>query len=474
MHGALAPLRARGYAQTVRSGELGFWWRSLGGAVQRRPPLQSPAEADVAIVGGGYTGLWSAYYLKRAQPSLRIVVLEREVVGFGASGRNGGWVSGFFSGPARAYERRGGRAGYLALQRAMFDTVAEVSAVVAKHAIDADFVHNGLLGVAIGPAQAQHLRERVREARVLGLAEQDLRELDGRELDERIRVAGASTASFSPHVARVHPAKLLRGLAAVVEDLGVVIHEGTPVSEIRPGVAITPAGALRARWVVRATEGYTADLRGLRRRLVPMNSSMIVTEPLPEELWREIGWQGSELLGDSAHVYVYLQRTADGRIAIGGRGVPYRFGSRTDGRGETAQATIESLRAKLARMFPAASCAEIDHAWSGVLGVPRDWCISVDADPGTGLAWAGGYVGEGVAAANLAGRTLRDLLLGVRSELTALPWVGRRPRAWEPEPLRWAAIRAVYALYRQADRIEQRSGRPSSLGRLVDRASGRA
>jgi glycine/D-amino acid oxidase-like deaminating enzyme len=172
-------------------------------------------------------------------------------------------------------------------------------------------------------------------------------------------------------------------------------------------------------------------------------------------------------------VYVYLQRTEDGRIAIGGRGVPYRFGSRTDGRGATAVATIESLRAKLREMFPGAADVRIEHAWSGVLGVPRDWCVSVDADPQSGLAWAGGYVGEGVAAANLAGRTLRDLILGESSALTTLPWVGRAPGRWPPEPLRWSAIRVVYSLYRLADRVEQRTQRPSALARLVDAASGR-
>jgi glycine/D-amino acid oxidase-like deaminating enzyme len=205
-----------------------------------------------------------------------------------------------------------------------------------------------------------------------------------------------------------------------------------------------------------------------------MNSSMVITEPLPAALWQEIGWRGSEVIGDSAHVYVYLQRTADGRIAIGGRGVPYRFGSQTDGRGSTAPATVAGLRGKLTAMFPAAADVALDHAWSGVLGVPRDWCVSIDSDPASGLARAGGYVGEGVAASNLAGRTLSELILGAEGELTRLPWVGRHPRRWEPEPLRWATIRSVYALYRHADATEQRSGRPSRLGRLVDAASGRA
>ncbi len=458
----------------MRTGELGFWWHSLGGQPVARAPLPGPREADIAIVGAGFTGLWSAYYLKRAQPSLRIVVLEREVAGFGASGRNGGWVSGFFSGRPAVYERRGGPSGLAAMQRAMFETVDEVGRVIAEHGIDADYVKAGQLTVALGGAQAQRQREQVRRARHAGLHERDLRALSAEQLAERIRVAGAAGATFSPHVARVHPAKLLRGLAAAVEALGVSIHEGTPVSEISAHRALTPFGALSARWVVRATEGYTSELRGCRRALVPMNSSMIVSEPLASSAWEEIGWSGRELLADNAHAYVYLQRTEDGRIAIGGRGVPYRFGSRTDGRGETAASTVASLREKLRSMFPASGATPIEHAWSGVLGVPRDWCPSVSADPRSGIAWAGGYVGEGVAAANLAGRTLSDLLLGRETALSALPWVGHRPARWEPEPLRWVGIRGAYWLYRRADRCEERGGGPSRLGRLVDAATGRA
>jgi glycine/D-amino acid oxidase-like deaminating enzyme len=459
----------------MRTGELGYWWRSIGGQPPPRPSLAGPAHADVVIVGAGYTGLWTAYYLKRAQPSLEIVVLERERAGYGASGRNGGWVSGFFSGPARVYERgrRTPGASFAELQRTMFDTVDEIAAVLREHEIDADFVKGGRLTVALNGAQLRRVREEVARSRAHGLDDQDLRELTSGELEARLRIAGALGASFSPHVARVHPAKLLTGLADTVERLGVRIYESTPVRTIRPHEALTPAGAVRARWVVRATEGYTAELEGLKRALVPMNSSMIVTEPLAAEAWDEIGWDGRELLDDGAHVYVYLQRTEDGRIAIGGRGVPYRFGSRTDGRGATAAVTIESLRAKLRAMFPAAADAAIEHAWSGVLGVPRDWCVSVDADPRSGLAWAGGYVGEGVAAANLAGRTLRDLILGTSGTLTGLPWVGRNPRRWPPEPARWSAIRTVYSLYRLADRVEGRTQRPSRLGRLVDAATGR-
>jgi glycine/D-amino acid oxidase-like deaminating enzyme len=458
----------------MRVGELGFWWRSVGGPPPPRPPLEGRAEADVAVVGGGYTGLWTAYYLKRADPSLRVIVLEAQHLGFGASGRNGGWVSGFFSGAPRIYEPPGSSHGtYQRLQREMFATVDEVAAFVSEHRIEADLQKGGQVTVALNDAQVQRVRAQVCRAHAGGLTEQDVRELDSAALARRLSVQGARAGSFSPHVARVHPVKLLLGLSHVVQRAGVAIYERSPVREIAAHRALTPAGAVSARWVVRATEGYTAQLHGLRRLLAPVNSSMIVTEPLPGELWEQIGWDGAEVLGDAAHVYCYAQRTADGRIAIGGRGVPYRFASRTGGDGDTPARTIAGLRRKLCAMFPAAAAVPLDHAWSGVLGVARDWGVSVGADARTGLAWAGGYTGEGVAAANLAGRTLSDLLRERQSALVSMPWAGRGAPRWEPEPLRWAEINGLYALYRRADAREARGGRPSRLASALDRVSGR-
>jgi glycine/D-amino acid oxidase-like deaminating enzyme len=219
---------------------------------------------------------------------------------------------------------------------------------------------------------------------------------------------------------------------------------------------------------VRATEGYTPD-----GALAPISSSMIVTEPLPAEAWQEIGWDGAETMMAAAYAYCYLQRTADGRIAIGGRGTPYRW------RGANAQMerpddrTIASLRARLEALFPATRDVPTAAAWTGVLGVSRDWTPAVRADPATGLAFAGGYVGEGVAAANLAGRTLRDLILGRDTDLARLDWVGHTSPRWEPDPLKWIGIRTVYALYRAADRAEARTGKPSRIASVANRLAGR-
>jgi glycine/D-amino acid oxidase-like deaminating enzyme len=446
------------------------FWHSALDAEPVRPPLGGSRSADVCIIGAGYTGLWTAYELARADPALDVVVLEAETAGFGASGRNGGWVLGALSGRREHWAERGGRAGAIAQARAIAETVDEVGRVVAAEGIDCDFVKGGSLHVAQTPLELERIVAEVEESRAW---EGDDELLDAAATAARVGVAGALGGSFTPHCARVQPAKLARGLAHAAERAGVVICEGTRATRIAPGRVDTPYGMVRASRIVRATEGYTAGLPGLRRLLLPLTSSMIVTEPLGDDAWAEIGWERSETLLDGLRRYAYLQRTADGRIAIGGRGVPYRFGSSTDREGPLDPGTVAELRARLAELFPILGDVGVDGAWHGVLGVPRDWAPAVGLDPATGIAWAGGYVGEGVAAANLAGRTLRDLLLGRSTELTSLPWVGPFARRWEPEPLRFAAVHAVHGLMRAADERERSGGRPALVGRVAEAISGR-
>lgn len=457
----------------MRNGGISHWYAATA-TPPRRPPLQGDRDADVAIVGGGFTGLWAAYHLKRARPELDVVVLEREFAGFGASGRNGGWLTADFAADRERLARAHGREPVLALQCAMRGAVDAVLATCGEEGIDADVHLGGVLRVARGRAQLARMRARLTACREWGLGEADVVALSRAELAERVRVARAEGALLLPHAARVQPAKLVQGLAAAVERRGVAIYEGTAVQEVVPGAARTARGTVRAPAVLICLEGFTAGLRGHRRTWLPLNSAIVATEPLPARAWDQIGWEGRELLGDGAHAYFYAQRTADGRIALGGRGVPYRFGSRTDDAGRTQRATIARLTAVLHDAFPATAAVAIDHAWCGVLGVPRDWTTTVRFDRATGIGIAGGYVGNGVAASNLAGRTLGDLVLGDRTELTALPWVGHATRRWEPEPLRFAGAHLVYGLYRAADRREAAGlPRTSRLARIATRLAGR-
>jgi glycine/D-amino acid oxidase-like deaminating enzyme len=428
----------------------------------------------VCIVGGGFTGLWTAYELRRADPSLEVVVLEAEYVGFGASGRNGGWVFGKLSGTAEGWRRRGGPDGPRAMARAIQQTVAEIGEVVEREGIQCDWRQGGTLKVAQNQTQLARLKESlVAERQEIG-DDASWRLLEADELKARVMIDGALGAIYSPYCARAQPARLVLGLADAAERAGAAIHESTPVRAISPGAAHSDEGEVRARYVIRATEGYTANLPGLHRRLLPLNSAMIITEPIAEADWEQLGWKGAETLLDGCNAYTYSQRTAEGRIAIGGRGVPYRFGSRTDREGPVPQRTVDELRERLTSLFPSLDGVAVTRAWHGVLGVSRDWCPTVALDRVTGIGYAGGYAGEGVAASNLAARTLRDLVLGRDSELARLPWVGSPARDWEPEPFRFLGARAIYSLYRLADRSELARDRPSAFARIADLVSGRS
>ncbi|WP_267293428.1 NAD(P)/FAD-dependent oxidoreductase [Mycobacterium hackensackense] len=453
------------------NGGVSFWWQQIG-LPAPRPTLPGSIDVDVAIVGAGYTGLWTAYYLKKAEPSLRIAVLEARFAGFGASGRNGGWLTNDITGGRERMAKTYGRQPTIDHQNALNATIDEVLTIAADEGIDADIRKGGELTVAYTPAQFGRLQAAAEALAAWPGTDGTL--LSASDTANRVNVAETLGGIWHPHCAKVHPAKLARGLTEAVERLGVDIYENTPVHEIEPGRARTDFGTVRATHILRATEGFTANLAGEHRTWLPMNSSMIVTEPLPETTWESINWQGYDTLGDMAHVYMYAQRTADGRIALGGRGVPYRYGSAVDTDGSTQPATIDSLTALLRRFFPALHSAAIDHAWSGVLGVPRDWSASVTYDPRTGLGFAGGYVGTGVTATNLAGRTLRDLVLGHTTDLTRAPWVGHRARRWEFEPLRYLAVHGIYAAYRAADTSEARGRTTSSpIARLADLVAGR-
>jgi glycine/D-amino acid oxidase-like deaminating enzyme len=451
--------------------DLSLWWDGLPGRIGLRPPLSGDTEVDVAIVGGGLTGLWAAYYLVEADPDLRIAVLERDIVGFGASGRNGGWCSALFSVSEATLDARCGPGAGRSQYRAMEETVREVGRVVAAEDIGCGFHRGGTVVLARTPAQLQRTREEVADARARGIGEADLSLLSPAEARSRVGATGVLGGTFTPHCAAVDPARLVHGLAEVVERRGVVLHEQTGVVSIAPGRVTTDRGVVRADTVIRATEGYTRTLAGHRRDIVPVYSLMIATEPLPDSFWDETGPADRETFADNRHLVIYGQRTEDGRMAFGGRGAPYHFGSTIRPGFDRDHSVHENLRRTLVDLFPALGGAAVTHRWGGPLGIARDWFPSVGFDRTTRVAWAGGYVGDGLSTTNLAGRTLRDLVLGATTELTSLPWVGHRSRRWEPEPFRYLGINAGLRLAGTADRAEDRVGRSTwhtrALGRLV-------
>lgn len=432
-------------------------------------PLDGDDQADVVVVGAGLTGLWTAYYLLEADPSLDVLLVEAQVAGFGASGRNGGWCSALLPVSADELARRHGPDAAAAMRAAMRDTVVEVGGVAAAELIDCGFTFGGTVTVARNRPQLERVADAVAADARWG-DESHLLDADG--VAEHVRAAGAVGGSFTPDCARVHPARLVRGLLDVVLARGARLVEGTRALRLSPRAVVTDHGTVRARWVVRATEAWSAHLPGSRRDVAPVYSHMIATEPLPPEVWAQIGLSRGQTFTDARHLVVYGQRTTDDRLAFGGRGAPYHLGSAIRPAYDRVDATAAHLVHELVDLFPVLDRAEITHHWGGPLGVPRDWHPSVGLDPETGIAWAGGYVGDGLALTNLAGRTLADLLTGADSTLVRLPWVDHRSPAWEPEPIRWAGITATRRATAWADRTEARTGHASRMGGLLSQVLG--
>ena len=452
---------------------VSYWLETAADGVVR-PPLDASIDVDVAILGAGYTGLWTAWYLLQRDSSLRVAVVEAETAGFGASGRNGGWCSaglGVTPGElARRFSPAVARDTVLALRQ----TVREVGLVCAQQGLDVDWHQGGVLRIARGPAELPSLDAAWRELEALELTGGCLG-MSRRALAERVVVNRAEGALFDPHGARIHAGKLARGLARMVESAGAVIYEGTRVADIDTGIAgarprlRTGTGDVRANTVVLAGEAWLAQLAVTRRTVMPVYSLIVLTAPLNDAQWEAIGWHGNELLSSRRYTVDYLSRTADGRVLFGGRGAPYHFGSRISPAYDRHRATHEMLRAQLADWFPVLGDVAFTHEWGGPVGMSRTWLPTIHHDPASGMAGAWGFTGQGVATANLAGRVLADSITGTWSPLAALPMVGAPLRRWEPEPLRWLAVRYLQWALARIDRRAARTGQAPSGRSLAER-----
>ncbi len=445
---------------SVSPGALSYWLRSIEGSLSLQPALRGPHRTDIAIVGAGYGGLWTAYYLKKLDPSVNVTVVDSAFAGRGAAGRNGGWCSLDVSNYLGLLENEQTRSRAVELMphlTRMVDIVGEVAS--AEH-IDCDYHKGGVVHAAVAPAQLDRARS-VHEAFEQASLGHIHRWLEKPELDQRVRMAGSLGGTVSPHCAVLHPAKLARGLAKTIVDRGVLLFESSAALKIEPGAITTQHGQITADKVIVATEGYTASTPGLpRRRLMAMHSYMTVTEPLDEAIFDEIGMRDREAFGDMSWLVTYGQRTADNRLAFGYGGKSFANGKPRDVF-PGSRANFNDVHQALERLFPVLKGVRYEQDWAGAMGMSRDRTPFVEYDPDTATGWLGGFFGNGVAATNLGGRAMADLALGKRSELTDLSLMVRitaKPlkqfRRWEPAPLAWSASNGLLKSLRLRDRLE--------------------
>jgi len=458
-------------AAARRYGRVSYWLETCGDDLTPRPALDGSIDVDVAVLGAGFTGLWTAYHLAAADPSLRVAVVERDVAGFGASGRNGGWCCAEFSLGTETLTRRVGHDGARRMLSALHGAVARIGAVAAEEGIDVHYRRGGELLLARGGHQWPGVAREHAALVSLGFGS-DYSLLGPQEVAGRVRARGAVGALYTPHCAALHPGRLVRGLAHAVERRGVRIYEGTAVTRVWPGRRPrleTARGDVRARTVVLAAEAYLSGLPGYRRAILPVYSLIVLTEPLSPEQWAALGWRDHECLASNRYTVDYLARTADGRILFGGRGAPYHFGSRIADRFDRHARAQADLRRALVSWFPALRGVRFSYAWGGPLGMDRDGMPRVSYAPGEGLALAGGYTGQGVTLSHLCGHILADLILERQTARTTLPIVGHPGRRWEPEPLRWLGVRVVQEGLRRVDQRGDKSGRAPTGRSLAER-----
>jgi glycine/D-amino acid oxidase-like deaminating enzyme len=444
-----------------------FWLETAGEDLTPRPPLNRSCGVDVAILGGGYSGLWAAYYLLRENPRLQVAIVEWRTVGFGASGRNGGWCSARFPVTPAMLERRYGPEAARALMLAMYDSVDEVGRICDEEKIDAHFHAGGVLTLARGAHQLPLIRASHAGYERLGFGDR-CRLLSAEETSDRVRATHVAGSLYVPHGASLHPGRLVRGLARAVERRGGIIYEQTEVTDFEGGAnarLLTPGGELRAtKAIILAGEAYLTRLPKLHRTLLPMYSLITLTEPLTEQQWSRIGWQNRESIASSRYTVDYLTKTRDGRILFGSRGAPYAFGSKISDEMDCHAQTHADMQRAVVEWFPSLQGIKFTHSWGGPVGMPRDWMPTVSFDRSSRIGTARGYTGQGVSTTNLAGRLLAGLVGEKPSRLESLPLAQRRSPDWEPEPLRWLAVRYMQDAFLRVDTaLESGRSRPKDF-----------
>jgi len=427
---------------------MNLWDATLNIKPVERAPLRTTEKVDVAIIGAGFTGLWSAYHLLTNNPDLKIAIIEKERVGFGASGRNGGWVSALY--PSEI--------GTDAVTPHLVQSIDEIGDFASKYAPDANFRKGGSLSLARNEGQLKRLKNNIGSATLL----------NKNETLSKVQLNGALGSLFTPDCATIHPGRFVRALANHVEQLGARIYEKSPALRNTDHKVSTPSGALIANSVISATEVFAKR----SRERVPLYSLMVATEPINEKVWDQIGLSNGESFAEASHLVTYGQRTGDNRLAVGGRGVPYLYGSLMRSAAEDNSRIHDQIIEMVRDWFPPLANTKFTHRWGGAVSVTRDWQPFANFNQTTGQAKAGGYVGDGLTLSYLAAKTLADLILEKDSNLIKLPFVNHTPPLWETEPLRWIAVNSVVKFIGLADREEAATNQPSLIAKALSRVTG--
>lgn len=417
------------------------------------------------IVGGGFTGLWTAYFLTEKHPDLKVIVLEQDICGGGPSGRNGGFASGWWDELDALISLHGAKSAVRAC-RAISSSITGIGDFCERHGVDAWFKHAGYMFAATAPRHEAVCNEMIRLAHDVGEPD-ELRALAPAEVRVRCASPAFRGGAFMRDGASVQPALLARGLRRVVLERGVEIHEGTTVTRLDagpPAVAETEGGRVSAGQAVLAVNAWATGWPQLRRRIVAWSSYIVLTAPAPERL-AAIGWTGGEIITDLRTSVRYFRTTRDGRIAFGGGGG--RAASRIGSIFTSDMRAVLEAAAGFRHLFPSFSDVPLEDAWGGPIDVsPTHMPMFGTLEPGN-LHYAVGYTGNGVAPSHLAGQVLADLAMRADTDLVRLPMVNPKARLFPPEPLRSMGASIVRRAIIAKDTAEERGRRPNPLVSLV-------
>jgi glycine/D-amino acid oxidase-like deaminating enzyme len=427
------------------------------------PPLSGDTTADVVVVGGGYTGMWTAHALKERQPGLDVVVLEQDICGGGPSGRNGGFVNGWWESVGELADLFGPD-GAVELAAASERSVDAIEAFCSAHAVDAWFVRPGDMGVATSPSQEGRGRETVEDVRRLG-APDKIVELTAEQVQERCSSPVFGGGILQTTAANCQPARLARGLRRVLLERGVRIHESTPVTRFHPGPpaqAETPGGVVRAGSAVLAVNAWAEQWHQFRSRITVRGSYIVLTAPAPERL-EELGWTGREAIYNFRDSLNYLRTTPDGRVAFGTGGLQPGFARRIGPRLDYEEKFIAKVAQQLWRMFPSLRDVPLEAAWGGPVDVSGSHLPYFGTLRSGNVHHGFGYTGNGVAPSHLGGQILASLTLGSDDEYSTLPIAGHRPKRFPPEPIRSPGLLVANHAIARKDEAEDAGGRAGPI-----------